>query len=109
MNLNLTVVSDSMMPVISINTQLEISEKTKALQTFDIIVFTRHGRLVAHYVWKNQYHFNKTIITRSLKSIYNDEEPVGYSEIAGVVTNCKIGFLQRCKIRLLCLLNGAYS
>jgi signal peptidase I len=84
------VVSDSMHPIIKINDNLIFeSVAAKELKIFDIILFKRHQNLVVHFIWRNQIKHNQTIITRSLKSIYLDEEPILATEILGRVTNFK--------------------
>lgn len=108
MNMNLKVVSDSMAPLIKINESLSLTDHQQLLNTFDIIVFRRSGNYVVHYVWRNQISFNHTVITRSLKNIFTDEEPVRQTEILGRVTNFKISTFLKIKILVLCLLTGKF-
>lgn len=100
------VVSDSMYPIIRIGDELLTEPVSAPLDTFDIILFKRYNKLVVHYVWRNQKNFNNTVVTRSLNNIYVDEEPVSYLEILGKVSNYKISFFKKIKIKLLCILRG---
>lgn len=109
MILNFKVVSDSMHPVIKINDLLQLEPAQNSLKRFDIILFKRNSVLVTHYIWKNQIAFNNSLITRSLKNIYRDEEPVNLSEIVGVVSNYQIPALVRFKVLALCFFKGALS
>ena len=104
MSVKFKVVTDSMAPLISIGDEL-LYKKSNTYHTFDIILFARHSKLVTHFVWRNQLDFNKSIITRSLKDFYTDEEPVLESEILGVVENFKISIFTRIKIIYLCWIN----
>lgn len=101
------VVSESMNPVIRIGDELITKKITGDLNTFDIILFKRHNKLVVHYVWRNQKNFNNTVTTRSLQNIYLDEEPVSYSDIMGKVSNYKLSIFKKIKIILLCLIRGS--
>ena len=103
MSLKFRVVSDSMSPLIKIHDELSVLKKDN-YSTFDIILFKRNDKLIVHYVWRNQLAHNNTVITRSLKNIFVDEEPVSLDEILGLVINFKIGFLTRLIIYLRCRL-----
>ena len=107
MNVEFRVVSDSMTPLIKIQDTLTVDRVAGDLRTFDIIVFKRSSNLVVHYIWKDRLAFNNTLITRSLKNIYTDEEPVYKNELVGLVTNFKMNSLLKFKILILCLLKGA--
>ena len=90
------VVSDSMHPLIKINDKLIFeSVPFEQLKIFDIVIFKRRENLTVHFIWRNQIKYNQTIITRSLKNIYCDEEPVLLTEILGRVTNFKLSNLSR--------------
>lgn len=104
MSITFKVVSDSMSPLIKINEFLKISNENKDYRPFDIIIFKRSSKLVVHYIWRNQIAFNQTVITRSLKKIYFDEEPVHQNDIIGLVTNFKIGPLLKYKILIFCFI-----
>lgn len=108
MSIVFRVVSDSMAPLIKINSTLKIANKNINYKIFDIIVFKRSSDLVVHYVWRNQIEFDQTVITRSLKNIYLDEEPIHQSEIIGQVTNFKIGPFLKFKILFLCFISRAF-
>ena len=107
MSLIFKVVSDSMSPLIKINDTLNITDQLMNYNTFDIIIFKRSTKLVVHYIWRNQIEFNQTVITRSLKNIYYDEEPVKKNEIVGLVTNFKIRPLLKFKLLALCYIRGS--
>ena len=107
MNIAFKVVSDSMTPLIKISDSLKVVSENKNYKIFDIIVFKRSSDLVVHYVWRNQIEFNQTVITRSLKNIYSDEEPIHKNEIIGQVTNFEIGPLLKYKILFLCFIARA--
>lgn len=105
MKLKFKVVSDSMLPLINIGDELTI-KKDNQYTLFDIVVYSKNSKLIAHFVWRNQISFNQTLITRSLKDFYTDDEPVEESAILGVVTNYKISILTRIKILFLCLMRS---
>lgn len=107
MNLNFKVASDSMMPLIKIDGLLTVVKKTENYKIFDIIIFKRSSKLIVHYIWRNQVEFNQTIITRSLKNIYVDEEPVHKNEIIGVVENYRIGLISKIRIIIFCFIRRA--
>lgn len=107
MTVNFKVVSDSMSPLIKVNDTLNVAEQIINYNTFDIIIFNRSAKLVVHYIWRNQIEFNQTVITRSLKNIYQDEEPVKKNQIVGIVTNFKIGPLLKFKLLALCYIRGS--
>ena len=100
------VTSDSMEPVIKIDHELDIVSDLSELQVFDIILFVRTEKLFVHFVWRNQILYNKTVITRSLKNIYFDEEPVPFNQIVGRVTNFKLSFFYKIKIFFLSFIRG---
>lgn len=104
--IKLKVVSDSMHPIIRIGDELSTENITADLNTFDIILFKRHDKLVVHYVWRNQKDFNNTVITRSLQNIYHDEEPVSYEDLLGKISNYKLSSYIKIKILCLCFLRG---
>lgn len=108
MNVKFKVVSDSMHPLIKIGQLLTLAPRKPAYKTFDMIVFRRGSNLVVHYVWRDQSARNNTVVTRSLKNIYSDEEPVGLDEIVGEVCDVRCGTFLRLKIVFQCLLTGNY-
>lgn len=101
------VASDSMYPLIKINDKLVFeSVAVDQLKIFDIIIFKRHEKLVVHFIWRNQIRHNQTIITRCLKNIYLDEEPILATEILGRVTNFKLSKFSQFIIFLKTLIYG---
>ena len=107
MNIEYKVVSDSMIPAINIGDILIVAPLNFNIRRFDILLFKRNATLVVHYVWKNQTSFNNSIVTRSLKNIYWDEEPVEISQILGSVQNYKINSWIKFKILFLCFITGS--
>jgi len=107
MNIAYKVVSDSMSPIIKVGDELSVLPLNNNIKRFDILLFKRNSTLVVHYVWKNQITFNKSFITRSLKNIYLDEEPVELEQIIGSVQNFKINSWLKFKVILFCFLRGS--
>lgn len=106
MKVNFVVASDSMMPLLKVGDHLQLTEKSRNLKIFDVIVFNRQQKLLVHYVWKNQLDFNNSVITRSLKNPYQNEEPVLYSEIAGIIHLPAFSVWLKTKVILKCLIAG---
>lgn len=99
--INIRVVSDSMLPLIKIDEQLTLTKLPTELKIFDTIVFYDNGKLICHFVWKDQRALNGTLVTRSLKEPYKNEIPRKYSNIVGWVPTKKISFMIKLKIVLL--------
>ena len=106
MNRGFKVISDSMNPLIKVGDTLTVSAQQEYYRTFDVVLFKRSANLVVHYIWRDQLETNSSFITRSLKNIYFDEEPVAKDEIVGKVINYRIGMLLKLKIIILCILTG---
>lgn len=86
------VVSDSMMPLIPIGSEITIKkiQDVDRLKKFDIIVFKSGNLLMCHYYWHQNQHFDKGMITtRALKSGGHDI-PFDKNKILGIVTNFKL-------------------
>lgn len=108
-SIKFTVVSDSMIPLIPIGSELHLTQEAhSSLRPFDIIVFRRESRLVAHYIWRNQVAYNGTVITRCLKKKFSDEAPVHQNEILGLVKNYKITPASKVWILFLNLISGKF-
>lgn len=93
--IEIKIISDSMEPLLKINETVSIVPAVKSFDVFDLIVFWRDGKLFCHYIWRNQISFNKTIVTRSFKSLYSDEKPVEIQYVLGSVEGKKISFLAK--------------
>lgn len=107
MNLKFKVISDSMAPVLRVGDELDVAALPPEPKVFDILLFQRHQRMFVHFVWRYQKS-QRTIVTRSLKNPFCDEEPVMLSEVIGKIDGVHIGFLRRWKILGLNLLRGTY-
>lgn len=95
-----------MFPLIRLGDELEVGPLIYKLNTFDIVLFKKEEKLIVHFVWRNQISHNGTVITRSLKNIFEDEEPISADQILGFILNFKIGTLKRIKIFTLNLFLG---
>lgn len=98
--IEIKIISDSMEPFLKIEEKIYTIPVTKDFEVFDLIVFWRDGKLICHFVWRNQISFNKTVVTRSFKNIYLDEKPVESRYILGFISNKKISFFTKIVIVL---------
>jgi hypothetical protein len=98
--IKLKIASDSMQPLLRTHDVIEVHKLSKPLETFDLIVFESSGRLMCHFVWRNQIGFNEKVVTRSLKEPRADENPIHIKKVLGWVPAAKIGFGTRCWLML---------
>jgi hypothetical protein len=99
--LDIQIVTDSMAPIVRVGGKYQIRRIEKNLKKFDIIVFRREKKLIAHYVWRVNNLKEKTITTRSLKVPNLDELPIQEADIVGILDNVEIGLLTKLKLRLI--------
>lgn len=105
-HLSCRIVSDSMSPFIKVGDEIKISTPeslNRPLSRFDLIVFTQSNKLMCHYVWRKNKHFNKgkVLATRSLKNPREDDYPVSQEHILGVVVGKKLSWWRRLKILIM--------
>ncbi len=101
------IVSDSMMPLIPIGSEIQIEklESVKNLKKFDILLFKYQSQLFCHYYWHQNNQFDKGLITtRSLRTGDKDH-PVYESDIIGRVKNFKMTSRQKILIYIRDLFN----
>ncbi len=98
--LEVSIVSSSMSPLIEKGETVGVYSITEELNKYDIIVFLREEKFVAHYVWKINGQSKKSYITRSLENPGSDELPVRENEILGIVKNIKFSLLRKILMRL---------
>jgi signal peptidase len=94
------IISDSMMPLIQVDEVIRVKKITENPSIFDIIVFFREKKFVAHFVWRYNGLSHKTITTRSLKEKGVNEFPVELNDILGVVQGKKISFFTKAILRI---------
>ena len=95
-----------MSPIIQVNDELVLGAKPPSYRRFDIILFKRHNRLNAHFVWRDQTAFDGTYVTRSLKEPYHDEEPIKSDDILGPVENFRLSMWRRLAVIFGSLIRG---
>lgn len=98
--LDIKIISTSMEPLIKKNEIVQIKEVSKDLQKFDIIVFLRDRKFVAHYIWRVNGLSSKSYTTRSFENKEYDELPVQQSEVLGVVMEKKFSILKKIMMSL---------
>ncbi|GEM_PF-2255544 len=98
----LTVVSDSMSPLILVGEEIHITAINEeiGLKIFDIILFYQGGRLNTHFLTKID-KIEDQFITRSLKISGDQDYPLKRSEIIGKIKNKKLSFWHKLKVLLL--------
>lgn len=97
-SVSLTVVSDSMEPLIKTGENIEVGQVELAnLQLFDIILFFQGGRLNTHFLSKID-HNNKQYITRPLKNPDQNDYPLSGEEILGIINNKRLNFWHKLRI-----------
>jgi len=94
------IVSDSMEPLIKTGELIEVNDLTEELNLFDIVVFWRDGRFVAHFIWRFNGLSHKTVTTRSLKDKSSNEVPVELDHILGIIKVKKLSLYTKIIMRL---------
>ncbi len=98
--LKLKVVSDSMIPLIPIGAILVIEkiEENYKFQKFDILLFQIDNKLLCHFFWHQNKHFDKNlIITRNLKD-GDFDHPFPRGKVVGIVKNYKLSFFHKVRV-----------
>ena len=86
---NVTIVSDSMSPLIKVGERVEVSYKDH-YKSFDVVIYHhRDGRLICHYIWQKSRLEEGSYLLRSLKGTAFDL-PVALEKILGHVTGKKL-------------------
>lgn len=98
--LPIQIVSDSMEPLLKVSETLSVVPISSKIEIFDLVVFYQQQRLNCHFLWRDQKDFNNSIVTRSLKNPLQQDAPVTYDCILGVVPGKKISFITKAKILL---------
>lgn len=95
----LTVVSDSMSPLIAIGEDIVVHPRPakEDLKIFDIILFYQGGRLNAHFLTKIDWQ-GDTFITRPLKDPRHQDYPLQYQDILGIIKNKKLNWWHKLKV-----------
>lgn len=96
--LKLTVISDSMVPLIPVGGEIVIKPICGELLPFEIVVFWDGTKLVSHYIWKKSIFGSSGKIiwlTRSLKNPEYNDLPVEEEHILGVVSNFRVTISQK--------------
>ena len=99
-NLDVKIVSNSMEPLILTNEVINVVNLVEGPKKFDIIVFWRDCRFVAHFIWRINGISHLTYTTRSLQNRSSNEAPVELDEILGIISSKKIGFLDKLIMRV---------
>lgn len=95
---NLTVISDSMDPVIKVGEEIILAKVEKSqLKLFDIIIFEQAGRLNSHFLTQIDSENNR-YITRSLKSPDSNDYPIQWEQILGKVSTKNLSWIQKLKV-----------
>ncbi len=105
------IASDSMFPLLKKGDLIEVVpllENRNILKRFDIIIFLDRERLICHYVWNMNTTMSSMerplVVTRSYFNSYEDDIPISYENIMGVVDNYQVPFKKRFSIVFLNLL-----
>ncbi len=95
----LTVVSDSMTPLIKVGEEITIKAKPapENLQIFDIVLFYQGGRLNAHILTKIDKNKDQ-LITRPLKDPRHQDYPLNYDDLLGVISNKQLSWWHKFKV-----------
>jgi signal peptidase I len=98
----LKIVSNSMEPLIKVGEEVVVCSppKPEHLQIFDILVFSQGNRLNAHFLTKVDWqrdHF----VTRPLRDPSQQDYPISFKDIIGIIPHKKIGWWQKLRILLL--------
>lgn len=98
----LTIVSNSMEPLIKTGEEVEVQAPPKAekLALFDIILFRQGNRLNAHFLTKVDWQ-NDQFITRPLRDPRHQDYPLKYDDIIGIIAHKKISLWQKLRVLLL--------
>jgi len=96
----LTVVSDSMSPIIKVQEVISIQyiEDHGLLKVFDIVIFEQADRLNCHFLAKVDPE-NDLFVTKSIKNPSDSDYPLESKQILGIVKDKKMSLFS--KIRLL--------
>ncbi len=98
--LKLKIVSDSMEPLMPVGQFYKVAKLNDEIKRFDIVVFFRDDKLVAHYVWNKNTLRGVSYSTRSLKEPDKDEIPVNEADVLGLLVGQKIGFFRKLGLSL---------
>lgn len=83
-SLRLKVASDSMMPVLKVGQEINVTFRPISnLKKFDTVVFFQDKCLMCHFLWAKQD--KNTLITKSLKNPRDVDWPVNESDYLGFV------------------------
>ena len=91
----LKIVSDSMEPLLMVDMNYKVANLEEQPQRFDIVVFYRDEKLVAHYIWKTNQLRGISYTTRSLKDPGSDEIPVAEQDILGILVGKRLNFFKK--------------
>jgi hypothetical protein len=83
----INVVSDSMSPLVKINDKLIVTPvDLSKLRRFDVILFWYRGAPTMHFYWgENTLTEKGTIMTKSLKSPVEIDDPIPKDKVLGIV------------------------
>ena len=96
----LKIISESMEPVLTLNTNYKVASLAGDPSKFDIIVFLRDQRLVAHYIWRINTIKGVSYTTRSLQDPHKDEIPVESQDILGILVGKRLNFFRKLMLKL---------
>jgi hypothetical protein len=85
-NLDIRVVSDSMVPIMMINESFIVDNigDLEELKKFDIVIFLLDEKLMAHFFWGKNF-MNTEFMFKSLKEINSFDLPIPRENILGRV------------------------
>jgi hypothetical protein len=101
--LEINIVGTSMLPHFPISGYTAIVKPVPSLESlkrFDIIVFWQNDKLIGHYFWKKNTHFNEDLLTKPLNPIKGIDHPIQFEQILGIIPDKPIGPYLKLKVFL---------
>ena len=102
-NIDINIISDSMLPLLKINDKLTISKIISPLEIWQIVVFLNHeDKLTCHYVYGKSNLEENVYYTRPLNRKYQSDLPLKSDHLLGVVINKPFPFYFKIYALLFC-------